>query len=295
MSKEDLRKIEKDDYLKINEFAELTGIHASTLRFYDEHGILKPAKRGKDKNDTYRYYSPRQITEAKRIKVLREIGVKVEEIAELEKDRSPEVLIKILTSHDISLSCEIHYLQELQSVVRINRSKIFEGISANENEISICEMPEIRIMLGEPTYYAEGEEFYSQYLEFCKKPRNPKLNPSFPAGGYYDSIESFTAHPSQPDRFYSLDPDGQERKERGMYLVGYTRGYYGQLNDLPERMVEYAKQNKITFDGPIYNICLLDELCITDTDQYLMQVSASIESPNYRVARNPKEHLPDEN
>lgn len=294
MSEKEMRHINDDDYLKINEFAHATGIHASTLRYYDDHDIFKPEKRGKDKNDTYRYYSSRQITEAKMIKDLREIGVKVEEIGELGKDRSPELMIKLLTSQDIDLTCEIHYLQDIQSVVRMRRSMMVEGISANENEISICEMPEVKLVLGEPTLFAENESFFNEYLKFRKKPRNPKINPSYPSGGYYDSIDTFTAHPSQADRFFSLDPDGYERKERGMYLVGYTRGYYGALNDLPERMVEYAKQHKITFDGPVYNICLLDELCIPDTNQYLMQVSASIESHDYRLARHPREHIQDE-
>lgn len=171
---------------------------------------------------------------------------------------------------------------------------IIEGISADENEISVCEMEEISIMLGEPTDFTRGEGYYNELLRFCKAPRSPKANPSFPVGGYFDNIETFTEHPSKPDRFYSLDPDGRQCREKGLYLVGHTRGYHSESNELLERMVEYAKQNKIAFDGPVYSIYLFDEICMLDTSQYLLQVAASIKSFEYRLTSLPYQRLQNE-
>lgn len=62
----------------------------------------------------------------------------------------------------------------------------------------------------------------------------------------------------------------------GLYLVGYTHGYYGQTNDLPGKMAAYAKKHGLVFNGAVYNIYLTDETSVIDPDQYLLQVSASV-------------------
>jgi hypothetical protein len=107
-------------------------------------------------------------------------------------------------------------------------------------------------------------------------PATPELNLSYPIGGCFDSMEGFLAAPSRPARFFSHDPQGNETISAGLYLTGYTRGYYGQTNDLPRRMAAYAVRNGLTFAGPVYNTYLLDELSMTDTEQYLLRVSASV-------------------
>ncbi len=107
-------------------------------------------------------------------------------------------------------------------------------------------------------------------------PHEPKLNLSYPIGGYWDGAAEFFREPSQPARFFSLDPKGHERKSAGLYLVGYTRGFYGQMGDLPERLAAYAKKNSLIWNGPVYVIYLFDELSVTDPEQYLLRVSISV-------------------
>jgi effector-binding domain-containing protein len=62
----------------------------------------------------------------------------------------------------------------------------------------------------------------------------------------------------------------------GLYLIGYTRGYYGQTNDLPKRMASFARKNGLLFNGSVFNTYLFDEMSIIDTEQYLLQVSALV-------------------
>jgi effector-binding domain-containing protein len=97
----------------------------------------------------------------------------------------------------------------------------------------------------------------------------------------------FLNEPSQPTRFFSLDPNGKEKQPKGLYLTGYTRGYYGQTNDLPKRMAAFAKKNRLVFTGPVYNIYLFDEMSITDMNQYLLQVSASVKETRRVPSRRP--------
>ncbi len=113
---------------------------------------------------------------------------------------------------------------------------------------------------------------------------------SFPVGAYWPDIKSFLDAPVSPARFYSLDPKGNERIKSGLYLNAYTRGYYGCINDLPERMETYAKKNGLRFSGEIYGIYLFDEISIIDQEQYLMKVSAAVTETQRILSHRPRRY-----
>src|SRR5262249_53977907 len=63
---------------KISDFAKLSSVPASTLRFYDELGLLKPAT--VDSSTGYRYYTVEQLVPLSRILALRDLGLNLEEV-----------------------------------------------------------------------------------------------------------------------------------------------------------------------------------------------------------------------
>jgi len=160
-----------------------------------------------------------------------------------------------------------------------------EGISATETEISLATMPERRIIMGGVNDFGGSESFYSELTRFYCSEHEPKLNLSHPVGGYFNSMDEYVNAPSQPTRFFSIDTKGNEQKAEGLYLVGYTRCYYCQGSDLPSRMVAFAKKNGLVFNGPVYNIYPFDEISVTDPDQYLLQVSASVKETRRTFSR----------
>ena len=94
--------------------------------------------------------------------------------------------------------------------------------------------------------------------------------------GIHDDMESFRKAPECPDHFASIDPIGTYTRNAGNYLVGYARGYYGDLGDLPERMAVYAEENTLTLTGPVYTLYLHEEICTADPSQYLAKCSVAI-------------------
>lgn len=271
MSKTDFK-----DFMSIKEFAGFVNMTVSALRHYDSKNVFRPAKRGIEFENKYRYYSPTQITTVKMIRVLTEIGVPLNEIKELAQNRTPEKMIKLLNRNKDKIADEIHFLQDVFTIINTFIDLLNEGISVTETEISVSEMPEKRLILGNQNYFTETAEFYGEFIRFCNAPHEPKINTSYPIGGYWESMTAFLEEPSRPMRFFSLDPAGQQRRAAGLYLNGYTRGYYGQTNDLPEKMAVFAKKNGLVFTGAIYNTYLFDEISIPDPEQYLLQVSASV-------------------
>jgi DNA-binding transcriptional MerR regulator len=279
--------MEQGNYLSIGDFAQIVGITPASLRVYDNKRIFVPAKRGRGFDNDYRYYSPMQITTVKMIRVLTKIGVPLEVIREVSVERSPERLIKLLRKQKEELAGEIRFLREAHSVIAMFLDLITEGLLADETEIFVRELPETRIILGEACEYKESEQFFGAFARFCAARHTPELNLSYPIGGCFDSIEDFLSDPSRPTRFFSHDPGGNEVMTEGLYLTGYTRGYYGQTNGISKRIADYAEKNGLTFTGPVYNTYLLDELSIKDPQQYLLQVSASVSE----ARRDPINHL----
>lgn len=64
----------------IGEFAELCGVSAKTLRFYDEAGVLRPAS--VDPRTGYRRYLPQQLEQMASILALKNLGVPLAEVGE---------------------------------------------------------------------------------------------------------------------------------------------------------------------------------------------------------------------
>ena len=284
-------KSDGNNFLSIKNFAELVGMNVSALRHYDKMGVFLPAKRGIEFENQYRYYSPMQITTIKMIRVLTEIGVPLQTIRELTKNRTPEVLLKLLSKNKDILADELRFLTDVYSVVCTFHALLIEGMSVTETDVYISERPEKRIILGGVNDFGREPGFLEAFTRFCMAHHIPKLNMSYPIGGYFEDMAAFLKEPSRPTRFYSLDPKGQEKKEAGLYLIGSTRGYYGQTNDLPEKLTAFAKKNGLMFNGPIYNLYLFDEVSTIDPEQYLLQVSASVTETQRVSSRRPRRHL----
>jgi DNA-binding transcriptional MerR regulator len=103
----------------IGAFARLAGISAKQLRAYDAIGLFRPV--WVDPSSAYRYYSPAQLPELRRILALRQLGMPLDEIgglvrggelraaldrrrAELERER--RVVEDRLAALDISVGAE---------------------------------------------------------------------------------------------------------------------------------------------------------------------------------------------
>jgi DNA-binding transcriptional MerR regulator len=73
---------------RIGEFADLSGVSAQTLRFYDEIGLLRPAS--VDPRTRYRRYLPEQLQKLASILALKELGVPLAKVRNLTRKAGSE-------------------------------------------------------------------------------------------------------------------------------------------------------------------------------------------------------------
>ena len=266
--------VDMDDNLSINEFAELSGVDASTLRFWDRIGIFSPTKRNPDTN--YRYYSMVQLLTLNFVTTLSDLQIPLKTIAKLREDRDPQLLLDLLESQEEKMDMEMRELRLRYSIIHARRKLINHGVNANETEISIRHAASEEMILWSRNEYQEGDTFIKPLADKIVQIGERHINLSFPVGGYHDNIESFLSSPGCPDHFLSIDPLGTHTREAGDYVTGYARGFYGELTDLSERMAAYIEENSVAVSGPVYTLYLRDEICTQDPSQYLAQCSVAV-------------------
>jgi len=261
--------------MSIKEFAKLSGLEQSTLRYWDDIGLFRPAYRNTDNN--YRYYKPDQIMLSNFIKALSNLNIPLKVIGKISENRTPEAILQLIERQETVLDTELHRLHEAYSTIHTLRDTIKHGISVPEPEhISVQNLDSLPIVLGPHNGNQEDKNFYQQYMQYCGYAKENRVNLNTPIGGYFESMERFLRTPSVPARFFSIDPKGHDRRAAGKYLVGYSRGFYGQMQNTPQRMDTFAQQHNLNLNGPVYVSYLLDEISMNDPSAYLAQVCAAL-------------------
>ncbi|WP_010494456.1 MerR family transcriptional regulator [Paenibacillus elgii] len=105
--------------LTVGQLARIFNVSAKTLRHYDAVGLFTPVKIGEE--NQYRFYSPGQLPELRRILFLRSMGLSIEIIRELKRNGTlgdGEKLKPILLEHADSIRDEIGRQQKLLAAVQ---------------------------------------------------------------------------------------------------------------------------------------------------------------------------------
>jgi len=263
-----------NDTLSIYDFARLSGVEATTLRYWDELGLFCPIKR--HPNNNYRHYSAAQLPALNFVTTLCELDIPLKVIADLQKHRSPERVLELLEQHEQTLDMQMSKLRIRYSAIHIRRELLKLGLSVDDSEIAVVSQYEKFMILWPRNKYEPGQTFIEPLAGHFNSTNERMVNLSFPIAGYHYELNSFAKNPGCPDHFMSLDPAGAHRKKAGEYLVGYARGYYGEIGDLPERMISYAKENSINISGPIYTMYLHEQISTLNPTDYLAQCCITI-------------------
>ena len=102
--------------LKIGDFSRLSLVSVKALRYYDEMGLLKPAR--VDEFTGYRYYSASQLTRLNRILAMKDMGLSLEQIALLlDQELTPDQIRGMLRLKQIELRQQL--LEGQARLVRI--------------------------------------------------------------------------------------------------------------------------------------------------------------------------------
>ena len=164
---------------KIGEFSKLTQVSIRMLRYYDETGLLIPAKI--DRFTNYRLYSADQISTLNKIVFLRDLGFHISEIAVALNNWDNEHITKILEDKRLEIECVIAKEQEKVSKIEHAKKDILrEKITLNYS-VSIKAIPGYHVLSIRqivPSYYSEGQ-LWEEMSIFVKQHNISILNNPF--------------------------------------------------------------------------------------------------------------------
>jgi len=270
-------KDDPDRLLPISQFARSTGIARSALIYYDETGVFHPAKR--DPKNNYRYYRPEQIITANLVNVLAELNIPLKQIKALSSERSAASMFALFDEHHDTLQEHITQLQQAIKLIDVFRDLLsMGGEHVNEAAIAMKTIPLWHIIIGPENTFPPDGKFYQPFLEFCSWAQEQGYPINFPIGGYFSDFESFCAHPGEPDNFFLLLDTNKDSTNTIEVLTAYSRGFYGQVGDITERMQRALAAQKLKPRGPLLCTYIEDEISTVDPSQYLMMASMCVQN-----------------
>ena len=99
--------------MKINEVEAQVGVTKKNIRFYEEQGLLKP---GRNLQNGYREYGDREVEQLRQIKLLRKLGVPLEEIRQMQS--GARTVADGMRRHLVTLEREQRNLEQSMELCR---------------------------------------------------------------------------------------------------------------------------------------------------------------------------------
>lgn len=97
--------------MKINEVEQLVGITKKNIRFYESEGLLNPPR---NSENGYRNYGDGDVEVLRRIKLLRKLGVPIEEIRRLQSGRL--TVGDAMRRHQVAIDRDVENLSKARAV-----------------------------------------------------------------------------------------------------------------------------------------------------------------------------------
>ena len=163
--------------LKISEMAELANTTRRTLIFYDEEGVFMPKKRSEA---GYRYYDYDQLYDLLFILGMKNLGLPLERIKELQDKPSAEVMDELINVQD-KIDGKIDELSKIQSAVtrKISESNDLE---AEVYQPLIVKRPKVTFWCSRESVSCTDEEVAQLFAEFYKQLDKLALMDGNPSG-----------------------------------------------------------------------------------------------------------------
>lgn len=166
--------------LQIGEFSRLSRISVRMLRHYDQVGLLRPAEQ--DAETGYRRYAVAQLAEAARITTLRDLGFRIQDIADL-VHAGDEELLRALDARAQELEETIEHERRRLADLRRFHQEVEAGGSDISCEVTLVSVPSydvVALRMALPSY--DDERLAWEQLGACMKERG--IAPSDPYTEY---------------------------------------------------------------------------------------------------------------
>ena len=225
----------KKQYLSIGEMSKINNVSITTLRYYDQHGLLKPAYVDPDTN--YRYYTLQQTARLDMIAYMKELGMNLNEIRAVLEKEDITLIESILAQKNEQIHEQLRKLKERHDAVARAISSIERYRKSPATGVISLEYIDQRFIWAIPcpaNFYESDQDCYEEAQMVL---RRELLKAGIPQIHTYNLGTSILQRDFEEERFIAdkvfifsdrrlLDyPGAISEIESGMYACIYLDSY----------------------------------------------------------------------
>lgn len=264
----------RSNTMSIREFSRLTGIKRENLRFYDQIGLLTPEHRGEN---NYRYYSRHQLNTAYLITGLRQLDVSLEEIKQYSQKRTPEKMLELFAQQEKRIQKEIDRLREQRSIMNVQTTMIQDAMKHGRHALFLIEREREPIFLC-PLLPAEIGDDDGEIIAY-EYAAEHGVNFGYPFAAVISQTALKQIEPVENPiiRYYfKAKKPHNGYKPAGLYVVAYAPLELWDTDIIHRQVLDFVKQNNLKICGDAYEECPLDEMTISDPDEYCIRMEIPV-------------------
>lgn len=239
---------------KIGEFSKLSQASVKTLRYYDQIGLLQPARI--DRFTSYRYYSADQLPRLNRILALKDLGLTLEQIGGvMSEELSASELRGMLRMKQAELQQDIEQQQARLARVAARLRQIEQEATMPAYEVVLKEVPALRVAPVRgviPNYSSQGElwgELEGYLAQQSVRPTGPCLTLYHDEEYKEADVDVEVCEPIVA----ALAAGGRVQVHElcaGTMASLILHGSYDQFNDAYTALMTWIMQNGYRITGP---------------------------------------------
>lgn len=241
--------------LRIGAFSILANINIRTLRFYDEEGLLPPARI--DSQTGYRYYAETQLAIVARIQALKAMGMSLQDIKQLTTADSATVKDYLTTLYEEKLR-EKEKLETQLTYLETTLNEIETNVAFDYNGIVVKQIParNVAVISSTITDYSEQGILWQQLDNELEKQAILCATPSYSIAYYRENKDTIKIEVQRS--VISLGKSNSTLTfQRATAILCATivfEGQYEDLTTLAQPMANWLKNSQYQLAGPIFHI-----------------------------------------
>lgn len=267
----------RSGYLTTGELAKLMHVTKNTLFHYDKIGLFSPEI---VEDNEYRYYSIHQIEMLDAIIMLKELGMPLGEIRTFMEGRNPQSLMELFEREENQIEDQIKKLKDRKRWIQEKRDRVEDCLAMETERVFIRHQPARYYLMGRfeeqsDTAFAEKASELIEEYEAASQSIRYEIGCIQYAGDIiekrYDNYRNVVLLAAQKPRGgrYLLRPGGD-------YLTIMYKGHWENIGGAYERLLEYAKENRLFLGQEFLEIYVIDQLMAEKMEDYVTEINVRI-------------------
>lgn len=267
-----------DQLFTIGQLSKLFNIKVPTLRYYDEVGLLKPAKINKKTH--YRYYSTQQFERLDVITYLRALDLPINAIKQFFDARDTNKLEAMLKEQKVQIQKQIAALENIDHRIDTRINQVEDAVNSKLDKVEIVDLPAIPVVYLDEDYHPNDDiEFPIITLR-----KRFGLDKNIFLGKIALAVSQNNLLKEHFDSYNGLlmilEP-GDSGEATGTLKAGkYVRLRFHGTHDTAaihyHKLLQYCRKHNFEINGPAVETALIDYGITDDFEKYVTEIKIPV-------------------